>query len=719
MHARLRQAAGQGLIVLNIFILFLLLFSDRVVMPYWLQPLGRMHLMLLHFPLVLLGIAVWMDLFRFNGSEPSSASSRRFSQGLLLVGTWLAGLTVVMGLFLSREEAYAGDTLPWHQWTGAILFFASSALCFLSGKPWYGKGFAGVGALSVSVLLIMTGHYGATLTHGDGFIMQPITQQINKKPVSMEEAVVYADVIQPILERKCVTCHNTNKLKGELLLTDSLGLMKGGKSGPLFVPGNSEASLMMERIHLPIDQEKHMPPDGNAQLTPTEITLLSLWINREAGFHQKLVALPETDSLRVMAAAYFMPAVDSSNIFDFPAADEELIKNLNTNDRNILHVSKQSPALEVSIYRRDGYGVRQLEELEDIRQQVVTLKLNKLLVRDEDLKVVSKFVNLRRLELNFSDVTDQGLRDLAGLKHLKTLSLSGTKITYKGLQESLPAFARLGTLTLWNTGLSAQDFSSLRQSYSTISFIGGSAFEGMDTLKLNPPQVKNSTLVFRDSVDVLLGHPVRGVEIRYTLDGSEPDSLISPVFRNGLKISGNTRIMSRAYKSGWYSSESVQFDFLKNAIIPDSVRLLYPLNSVHLAEGAHTFFDTKLGVFGANNPAWANFWAGARKNDMGLVCFFKQPVNLSTFGLHYMVEEPTGIHPPALIEVWGGDNETNLKLISTIRPARPVKQEKLLKIAETSFKARPVSCLKIIARPPLDEKSKNPRLILVDEMFLN
>jgi hypothetical protein len=104
---------------------------------------------------------------------------------------------------------------------------------------------------------------------------------------------------------------------------------------------------------------------------------------------------------------------------------------------------------------------------------------------------------------------------------------------------------------------------------------------------------------------------------------------------------------------------------------------------------------------------------------MGLVCFFKQPVNLSTFGLHYMVEEPTGIHPPALIEVWGGDNETNLKLISTIRPARPVKQEKLLKIAETSFKARPVSCLKIIVRPPLDEKSKKPRLILVDEMFLN
>lgn len=718
MNIRLRQAAVQGLIVLNIFVLFLLLFSDRIVLPYWLQPVGRLHLMLLHFPLVLLGLAVWMELFHFIGGRTSS-SSVRFGRSLLFAGTWLAGITVVMGLFLSSEDGYAGEALTWHRWTGASLFFAASVLCLISGKPWYGKAFAGLGAMGITGLLLMTGHYGATLTHGDGFILQPIAQKINTRPVTMDEAIVYADVIQPILERKCVTCHNENKLKGELLLTDSVGLLAGGKTGPLFIPGNSEVSLMMQRIHLPIDQEKHMPPDGNAQLTSSEITLLSLWINQEIGFHKKLIDLPEDDSIRVMAAAFFTPVTDSSSIYDFPAADEQLITKLNTEDRNISRVSKQSPALEVSIYRRDGYGVKQLEELGDIREQIVTLKLNKLPVRDEDLKTIGRFVNLRRLELNFSDITDGGLRALTELKQLRTLSLSGTKVTYAGLKDAMPSFGKLKTITLWNTALNIQDMSFLRQSFPAIDFVGASAFEGKDTLTLNPPLVKNPTLVFRDSVDVRLGHPVRGVEIRYTLDGSEPDSLQSPVFRNNLRITGNTRIMARAYKTGWYSSESVQFDFLRNAIIPDSIRLLYPLNSVHLAEGAQTFFDAKLGVFGANNPAWANFWAGARKYDMGLVCFFKSPVNLSTFGLHYMVEEETGIHPPAVIEVWGGDNEQSLKLISTIRPARPVKKEKLLKIAETSFKPRSVSCLKIIAKPPMDEKSKKPRLILVDEMFLN
>jgi uncharacterized membrane protein len=719
MHPRLRQAAAQGLIVLDIFVLFLLLFSERLVLPYWLQPVGRMHLMLLHFPLVLLGIAVWLPLLGLGKDNAQSVSFVRFGRAFLWTGTWLAGLTVVMGLFLSREDGYAGDALNRHRWTGAILFFAASLLCLVSGKLWSRKIWTSVSALSVTGLLLMTGHYGATLTHGDGFILQPIVREMNTKPVSIDQAVVYSDVIQPILERKCVTCHNPNKYKGELLLTDSMGLLKGGKTGPLFVPGNSLASLMMERIHLPIGDEKHMPPEGNAQLTSAEITLLSLWIDHGIGFHEKLLSLPEDDSLRVMAAAYFMPVTDSSSLFDFPAADEALVAKLTTPDRNISHVSRQSPALEVSIYRRDGYGLKQLEELMDIRQQVVTLKLNKLPVGDDDLKVLGRFENLRRLELNFSDVTDKGMGELAVLKQLRTLSLSGTQVSYEGLRRVLPSFGTLQRLTLWNTMLSARELSGLRQTFPAIDFVGVSGYEGRDTLTLNPPQVKNSTLVFRDSVAVQLAHPVRGAEIRYTLDGSAPDSIRSTVFRNTIQIAGNTRIMARAYKSGWYGSEAVQFDFLKNAFVPDSLRLLYPLNNVHLAAGAQTFFDTKLGVFGANNPAWANFWAGARKNDMGLVCLFNKPVSLSTFGLHYMVEEETGIHPPEVIEVWGGADEKSLKRIATIRPERPVKKEKLLKIAEASFPARTVSCLKIIAKPPVDLKSKKPRLILVDEMFLN
>ncbi len=717
MNSTTRRIGEQALIVFNIFIAFLLIFADQLVLPFWLQPAGRLHTLMLHFPIVILILAVVMEIFRFSANNKTNAFYTNTSRSLLLGGTLLAGFTVIMGVFLSTEEGYEGETLQWHKWSGAALFFIASVIYWLGNTKWFNKSIAVVSALVITGALIITGHYGATLTHGENFILQPIAASFTKPPVPLEEAVIFADVIQPILEKKCMSCHNTRKQKGELTLADTLSIMKGGKTGPLFVPGNVALSLMMERVHLSPEEKKHMPPSGKPQLTKDEINLLALWISEGASFNKKVIALPEDDSLRVMAAVLLQPAVDSSNIFDFSAASEKTIAKLNTNYRTITQFAKKSPALEVSIYNSNAYSKKQLEELKDIQQQVISLNLNKLPVKDEDLKIISQFENLRRLDLNFSDITDNGLKSLTLLKHLQSLSLSGTKITYNGLKENLSALKKLRNVSIWNTAMSAQEVISLQGDFKSILFIEGYNNNGKDTLKLNPPQVKNNTLVFGETIPVLLSHPVRGVQIRYTMDGKEPDSLQSPVFDNKTVITNATKIKAKAYKAGWFSSDVVEFDFLKNTFIPDSVRLLYPLNSVHLAEGAKTFFDTRLGVIGANNPAWANFWAGARNNDMGLVAMFKKPITLSSFGLHYMVEEETGIFPPAVIEIWGGEKEDQLKLLATIKPPLSKKGDKLLKIAETSFKPHTVSRLKIIARPHIIKKDK--KLLLVDEMFLN
>lgn len=718
MNTKFRQIGEQVLIVFNIFILFLLLFASKLVLPYWLQPAGRLHTLMLHFPIVLLILAIGMDLFRFRANNYANTFYTNSTRYLLLSGTLLAGITVVMGLFLSKEEGYTGDTLQWHKWTGASLFFIASLIYWLRNKKWYRTPVAAVSTFIVMGSLVMTGHYGATLTHGDNFILQPITATFTKPLVPLEAAVIFADVIQPILEKKCVSCHNAHKLKGELALTDSLAIMKGGKSGKLFVPGNTAISLLLERVHLSLDEEKHMPPQGKPQLTGVEIALLSLWINAEAGFNKKVITLPVNDSLRLIATTVLQPVIDSTFLFDFAAADKKVITKLNTNYLTIAQFSKESPALEVSIYNRDAYSVKQLDELSEIQKQVISLNLNKLPVKDEDLKTVSHFENLRRLDLNFSEVTDNGLNALLSLKHLHTLSLSGTKVSYNGLKEKLAALKKLKTISIWNTGISVQQVTELQHAYKDITFIEGFSADGKDTLKLNLPLIKNSTMVFGEAISVQLKHPIRGVEIRYTMDGSAPDSMHAQIFENNTIISKTTKIKAKAYKAGWYSSDIAEFDFLKNTFIPDSVRLLYPLNSVHLAEGAHTFFDTRLGTIGANNPAWANFWAGVRNNDMGLESLFYKPITLSSVGLHYMVEEETGIYPPAVIEIWGGDSPQNIKLLLKLSPSLPIKGEKpSLKFVEGRFKSRKLSYLKIIAKPYI--KGKDRHLLLIDEMFLN
>ncbi|MCW3118950.1 MAG: Planctomycete cytochrome, partial [Chitinophagaceae bacterium] len=555
MNIKLRLLGEQVLIVFNIFVLFLLLFDNKLVLPYWLQSAGRLHTLLLHFPIVILILAIGMDLFRFSGQKNSTIFFINFSRSLLLTGVLLAGITVILGLFLSREEGYAGDTLQWHKWTGAGIFFMASIIYRLRNKLWYKAPAAWCTAFTMISSLIITGHYGATLTHGENFILQPITSTMQKPPVPLDQAIVFNDVIQPILEKKCTGCHNPHKLKGEMVLTDTLSIMKGGKSGKLFVPGNTAISLLLERVHLPLEEEEHMPPAGKPQLTADEIILLSLWIKAKASFTQKVIALPGGDSLRLLATSVLKPVVDSEALFNFPPADEKTIATLNTDYRTVAHQAKESPALDVSIYNMEAYSIKQLQELDEIKKQVVSLSLNKLPVKDEDLITISRFENLRRLELNFTDITVRGLQALTSLKHLHTLSLSGTKVSYPGLKETLTAFKTLKTIAVWNTELSSVEIAQLQQDYKNITFIEGFKNDGKEPLKLNPPQVKNSTMIFADTIPVQLRHPIRGAEIRYTTDGSEPDSIRSPVFDNHTWIGKNTTIKAKAYKAGWFTSD--------------------------------------------------------------------------------------------------------------------------------------------------------------------
>lgn len=724
MHLKLRVFAEQLLVAANIFILFLLLFESKLVIPAWLQTIGRMHPLILHFPIVILLLAMLLEFFRFKPEYATNAFYRNFLQGLLLIGALFAAVTVIMGLFLSREEGYAGDTLLYHKWTGAGIFFLSSIIYWVRNSAWYKTASAMAGAVVTLVALILTGHYGAALTHGADFIWEPVLNQKQIAAVPLEQAVVYQDVIRPILEQKCTSCHNPDKLKGELILTDPESILKGGKSGKLLVPGNPKMSLLLQRVHLPVEEKKHMPPAGKAQLTLQEISLLTLWVKQKADFKRKVTDFPATDSLRLLATAYLQPG-NHEEEYDFPAADEDKVKALNTDYRTILPLARESPALAVNIYNAASYNVKQLDELADIREQVISLNLNKMPVKDGDLKSVTQFINLRKLDLNFTDVTASGLKQLSALKHLQVLTLSGTKLDLNGLKGLLPNLKSIETLTVWDTRLSAADVEQLQRANKGMNIIGGFKDDGKNPLKLNPPQVKNNSTIFVQSLAVDIRHPIKGVDVRITTDGTEPDSVHSPLFNPKMVITQNQKINAKAYKDGWYGSDMVTFEFFKSAFKPDSGTLLAPLNRVHQAEGVKTFFDQKLGVIGANNPAWANNWAGVRNNDMAFVSEFKKPVTISSLGLHYMVEEDTGIFPPELVEIWGGTTRDNMKLLTKFKAPMPVKGEKpSLKTIEGKFKPQSVSYIKIVAKPlekiPEWHRSKGNRaLLLVDEMFLN
>jgi predicted CXXCH cytochrome family protein len=724
MKGNLLKIAERILFAGNILLLFFLLLESFIVLPVWFQSLGRIHPLILHFPIALLLLALLMEFFRFSPKYKGQEFYQSFTKNLFLFAAFTSLLTALMGLFLSLEEGYSGEVLDRHKWSGAVLVFFASILYSIRNRPWYRAKIARISTGLTAVTLILAAHFGATLTHGDDFILGPVLQA-RTVTVSFEDAQVFDHLILPILEKKCTSCHNAGKSKGDLLLTNKENFLKGGKTGVIFVGGNPAESLLFQRMHLPLDDEEHMPPSNKPQLTAEEKALIAQWIKSNLPFETRVASLPASDSLRMLAASFLNPA-SMEEIFDFPKADAETIKKLNNEYRVLTPVSRNSPALHVTLFSKANYISASLEELLEVGEQIVSLNLAKMPVTDAEMKTVAQFKNLNRLNLNFTEISGQGLEQLKSLKKLRHLSLSGTSVDYASLQSVMKDFSSLHSVTVWDTPITPAEVDNLRKEHVEISLVAGRVETTEDILQLNLPQLANSSNIFRESMVLELRHPIRDVEIRFSLDGTEPDRENSPEFIVGETVLKEGKLVkARAYKEGWLESEVSSFDVYQNRHLPDTVVLLSRLNRVHPANGPQTFFDGEMGKFNANSPAWANNWAGFFRNDMELLLEYDIPVSVSNIGMRILVEPSNVIFPPSSLEIWGGNDPNELKLIGKMNPKQPTQGGiPYIELISCDIKPFEGKFFKVVAKPvekiPAWSKRKGrTALLLVDEMFVN
>lgn len=706
-----------ALFALNIFIIFLLIFGKQISVPLWLQSFGRMHPMLLHFPIVLLLLAMLLEIFRYNKSYATLTLYHKFTSGLLLSGIFLATVTVIMGLLLSQEDGYSGSTLQWHKWTGVSLVFISSFIYWIREKSWYNSALSKMFALLTIISLLLTGHYGAILTHGENFVLAPVTPAPEK--VSIEQALIYQDVILPIFTAKCASCHNMEKAKGSLNLTDAASMLKGGKNGKLFVPGNPQISLLLQRLHLPVEDEKRMPPKGKPELTATEIAVLTLWIKGNAQLDKKVIDLPQQDSLRILASTTLGPSPSMAQQFDFAAASEATVKKLNNDYRVISILDKGSPALSVNIYNKTIYKPEALKELTEIKRQIVSLNLNGLPVQDEELKTISTFENLRKLNLNFTAIKGDGLKHLLPLKQLNTLSLSGTAVNFNTVKQ-LVAMKNLKELSLWRTDIKENEIGQLKQLAKGIRIITGFKDDGKSLIKLNQPHLSTTVSIFKNRIPLQIKHPINGVEIRYTTDGTEPDSLKSPLYDKEIEIKESVTLKTKAYKTGWYGSDVLTFNFYQSRYSPDSIAFIVAPSEKYKGDGPKTLTDLQLGSFDIQNGKWIGY-----NENMALMLFFKEQLPLKSISINMMKKIPTHILPPQELEVWGGTNEKNMRLLQRVKNPMPQKDEAdaFIKM-EVKFKSQPISCIKIVGKnfkklPEWHAGKGQPAWIFMDEILLN
>ena len=93
--------------------------------------------------------------------------------------------------------------------------------------------------------------------------------------VSGQEKVTYQDHVRPILENRCLNCHNADKKKGGLDMSTFMATMAGGSGGVSIEPGDAQASKLFQVVvH---SAEPFMPPKSD-KIPAAEAEVIAKWI---------------------------------------------------------------------------------------------------------------------------------------------------------------------------------------------------------------------------------------------------------------------------------------------------------------------------------------------------------------------------------------------------------------------------------------------------------
>ncbi len=718
----LKELSINLIIGLNALILFLLVFETQIEIPEILRVAGRTHPLLLHFPIVVLLLAFVLKFFEkyFSIEE---AAFRKIVRFLLFAGALTSAATVILGLFLSQEEGYSGDLLQWHKWIGVAVSFISCGLLWGFQENISSK-FLKTGMAISSIAVLVAGHFGASLTHGEDFILAPLSSgAADENFVDLTQAVVYNDLVRPVLKEKCYSCHNPDKAKGQLVMTDLDALLKGGKTGKLFVAGNSDESLIMERLLLDVNHKHRMPPKGKAPLTEEETALIRIWIDQGASFSAKLSDYASGDEIHQIVKSMYAGG-PAPEVYDFEAADETRVNNLNTVYRLVSPIAYESPGLEVTFFSKSNFDTKSFEEIKPVANQIVYLNLSGMNVTDTEMKLIAGFPNLRQLNVNYSEVTDKGLKELSTLKHLNSIMVAGTKVSVGGIT-SLTGLPNLKRIYAWNTGINSADSKSLAKKYPGVLVDTGALETDKDTLTLNNPQFLPKNAFFRESFQLTIKHPIHGVDLIYTVGGSNPDSVQPKKYEKPIFIKENTIVKAKAEKGGWISSKVVEKNYQRSSIKPDVFSLKTTPAPQHKGRGGASLFDL---IEGSTDILYASDgnWLGYSNQDFIVEMGFKKPVVLKEVLLSTLTSTALESFPPSEIEIWVAYGGAPLSLAGRIKIDMPGEKSPIERkiIACPTVNNQAVTSLKIIAKPlsklPSWHKNKGKAAwFFLDEILIN
>lgn len=460
------------------------------------QVIGQFHPLLVHLPIGILLFAFLMIIYqKWQKAELIEAISLA-----LLLGSVAALFSCIAGWFLAQSGEYEAEIVQKHQWTA----IASTVLGFIA---YFYKSQRLIISSIMAATLTIAGHYGGTITHGAGYLFskeeqwvelpktvekQTKTDTSDTGQKTVKQTFLYQEKVAPILEKKCYSCHSFRKKKGGLRLDAETFIRKGGKNGEILIAGNPSKSSLYTNLLLPLEDDKHMPPKGKPQLTSAEISVLNYWIKKGASFKGEIEA--ETIIPQVVTLSNATNEVSTENIATENQEAETLVIRISKPDQKTLEKLKNEKIvinfeglddkkLAVNFVNITEFNPNHIVDLQTIRENIFSLKINNKELSDVNLGQIKSFENLEKLNLDQTAITDNGIRELVNLKNLKQLNLYGTEISDESI-DALSSIKTLKVLYLWKTKISESGIEKLKKKLPNTKIeYGNFKFSKPDSLK--------------------------------------------------------------------------------------------------------------------------------------------------------------------------------------------------------------------------------------------
>jgi hypothetical protein len=310
------------------------------------------------------------------------------------------------------------------------------------------------------------------------------------------------------------------------------------------------------------------------------------------------------------------------------------------------------------------------------------------------------------------------LKFISGLKNLKNLAISGNQLTPEIIQE-LSQQKNLQNLYFWQSGWDKTAQEKLKKALPKTNINFG--FDGRGVIyALNSPKIELEKNLFSDSIELKLSHPIKTVQIRYTLDGSEPDSISSPIYKKPVWLTKTGKIKAKSFAADWSSSENSEAVVMKSSVSPLKYELKTESSPVYRAFGAATLFDQ---IKGKNNHT-SGEWLGYQGESLDLEIEIEKNKSIRELTIGMLFHEAAHIFPPSKIEIWSLREGKWVSIVNEIPKQSEKTRESRTEILSYNFETPQNGKIRVKITPLAQLPKWHPSpgskgWLFVDEILLN